>query len=137
MTGWNGEPATEVLAGARCGFVDNRGAPIEQGKPLDLAACLAICAHTECFLQSPVRSLSRQRSRARRVFVFRPRLRFGLTGPIFERAHPLNEVDQWLRLRLGKLNEQPARADIAPTHRGMISDKVECDQTCEMAARLN
>ena len=29
VTGRNGEPATEILPGARCGLVDNHGTPIE------------------------------------------------------------------------------------------------------------
>ena len=45
----------DEVAGVRRRLVDDRGAPIEQGKPLDLAACLAICVHDVGFLQSPVR----------------------------------------------------------------------------------
>jgi len=61
----------DEVARACCRLVDDRGAPIEQGKPLDLAACLAICVHDVGFLQSPVRTLIPPRKSCRRAFQLR------------------------------------------------------------------
>ena len=71
MTGMDAVATRDEVAGVRRRLVDDRGAPIEQGKPLDLAACLAICVHDVGFLQSPVRTLIPPRKSCRRAFQLR------------------------------------------------------------------
>ena len=52
---------TEILPCAGLRLADNHRTPVEQGKPLDLAACLAIWVHAECFLQARCARRSRQK----------------------------------------------------------------------------